>query len=186
MNKQFSDSFCFFTWEISFWAVLSVRFLLAWIRILPHLNQNLTSVLFYFVLAVNQIWSNHTHSVLRMFFWGGGVALLYFFVAYLLFMGFKYTWFVVRGLNIVNTVLWCGKGQWVVQGHLLISLLFLQSWFFPGWWRGRKKGWRRAEEREMRFEGSYSSILSKRLKNWWCSVACDNKYFLKGLHLAFT
>lgn len=127
----------------------------------------------------------HTLSPENVFL-GGGVALLYFFVAYLLFMGFKYTWFVVRGLNIVNTVLWCGKGQWVVQGHLLISLLFLQSWFFPGWWRGRKKGWRRAEEREMRFEGSYSSILSKRLKNWWCSVACDNKYFLKGLHLAFT
>lgn len=32
----------------------------------------------------------------------------------------------------------------------------------------------------MRFEGSYSSNFSKRLKNCWCSVPCDNMYFWKN------
>lgn len=32
----------------------------------------------------------------------------------------------------------------------------------------------------MRFEASYSSKLSKRLKNWRCSVPCDSKYFWNG------
>lgn len=60
-----------------------------------------------------------------------------------------------------------------------MSLLFLQAWLF-GWYR--KNGWRRAEEREIRFEGSYSSIFSRRSKKRWCSVPCDNKYFWKKKH----
>lgn len=70
-----------------------------------------------------------------------------------------------------------------IQGHLLISQLFLQTWLRPGWMRGRKKGWHRMHEGEIRFEGSYSSILSKRSKNCRCSVPYDNRYFWRKTNL---
>lgn len=62
------------------------------------------------------------------------------------------------------------------KGPLLVSQRFLHTWDFPEWFKGRKKGCSRAEWREMRFEGSYSSILSMRSKKWWCSLPWDNKY----------
>lgn len=73
---------------------------------------------------------------------------------------------------------WSSVIQSLLGGHRLMSRLPSQFLLLPASLTPTfsKKGCLRESASASLLEGSYSSMLSMRSNNWWCSSASDNKY----------